>query len=384
MTLINKGFSAALSVALAAGASSPALAQDDFRLTEDGIVVGDDDSVEVSLGGRLHLDGYVIRQDGIETSGVDFRRLRPDLRINIANIVRFRVEREFTGTDSWRNLYAEVRPLDGLRIRGGQIIAPFGMEHTQSANRISFAERSLASGLAQDYGLGVQAAYVTDRFTVRIAYMGNAINGADYGEGISARATWLPVDSGDTRLHLGIAVDRRDYGAGDTQSFTASAGSKFAGSIFDTGVLTDLDSRTGIAGEVALLHGPVAIQGQYIEQRISRSLLPSASASGGYMQASWMITGEEQRYSRSSGLPSGPRIRKGDIGVELAGRFSWVDSNIAIPTATSASAADLAASLHLSPNYKLMLSGGQAWYGEDVLGNSLSQTTGVLRLVVAY
>ena len=97
-----------------------------------------------------------------------------------------------------------------------------------------------------------------------------------------------------------------------------------------------------------------------------------------------MATGEDYRYSRSGGLPSGPRIGDGKMGVELAARFGWANADFARDEGAKARAIDLSAGLHLNGNLKLMLSAGRAWFGKRETGDRQARTTGVLRMVAAF
>lgn len=370
---------------LSGSLASPAFAKDGLEIGENGIEASlGDGAVEIRLGGKIHLDGYAVDGQGGDTTRADFRRVRPDLRVRIADVLDIRVEREFTGSDAWRNLYAEIEPVEGFTLRGGQFNAPFGIEHLQSANTIPFAERSLSSALAQDYALGLQASYAADRFTVKAAYVGNAIGGSNAGQGVAARATWLPVEKGKTKVHLGLAFDLRDFDARDELRFSGRAGTRFADSVFQTDRLDDLKRRIGVSGEVAFLHGSFAAQAQYIRQWVDRDGKRPRTASAGHVQASWMVTGEEYRYSSSGGLPSGPRIEKGKMGVELAARYGWANTDFARDEGAKARAIDLSAGLHLNGNLKLMLSAGRAWFGKWDTGDRQARTTGVLRFVAAF
>lgn len=376
-----------LALLLATVTAMPAVAKDGVGIGKGGIEASlGDGAVAIRLGGKLHVDGYSVGGgdgDG-DSRGVAFRRVRPDLRIELGDMLTVRIEREFAGRDTWRNLYAEIEPVKGLTLRGGQFNAPFGIEHLQSANTIAFAERSLATALAQDYAKGVQIGYASDRFTVKAAYVGNAIGGSNAGTGAAARMTWLPIDKGKTTLHLGIAFDRRDFGANDELRFSGRAGTRFADPVFQTDRLGDLKHRTGVSGEVAVIHGPFAAQGQYVRQWIDRDGRRTRRAGAGHVQVSWMVTGEKYRYSASGGLPSGPRIEKGKLGVELAARFGWADADFARDESADARALDASIGLHLGDNLKLMLSGGRASFGRRETGDRQSRTTGVLRVIAAF
>lgn len=378
-------FASTVALMLSGALASPACAKDGDAAGGDIIEASlGDGAIEIRLGGKIHLDGYAVHGEIRDYTGADLRRLRPDLRIEIADALKIRIEREFTGSAAWRNLYAEIEPLEGFTLRGGQFNAPFGIEHLQSANTIPFAERSLATALAQDYAVGVQAGYAADRFTVKGAYVGNAIGGSNAGKGVAARVTWLPVDTGRTKVHLGLAIDLRDFAARDELRFSGRAGTRFADPVFQTNRLDELKGRTGVAVEAAILHGPFAAQAQSVRHWIGRDGKRTRKANAGHVQASWMVTGEAYRYSRSGGLPSGPRIEGGKMAVELAARFGWANAEFARDETDRARAIDLSAGLHLDGNFKIMLSAGGAWYGRRKTGDRQVRSSAVLRFIAAF
>ena len=94
--------------------------------------------------------------------------------------------------------------------------------------------------------------------------------------------------------------------------------------LVDSGTLTRVDriDRTGL--EALWIHGPWSLQGEYLRQKTTRDLgLPSYSADGGYVFASWLATGESRGYS--AGNVANPKP-KGTYGaLELLARYSRID-----------------------------------------------------------
>lgn len=346
----------------------PAQAQDALSLGEDGLEIElADGAIEIELGGKLQYDtyGFDLADESV-TSG-DFRRVRPDLRIRIADKVSVRAEWEFSGSQGWRNLYAQIEPLDGLTLRGGNFIVPFSMEDLQSSASVPFAERSLASAISPSYGLGGQLGYSGRRFTLKAGYFGQALDSVEnrapaIGEGIVARATWLALDNKNTKLHLGIGGEHRELSDNDSVRFSATAGTSFASPILRSRRFNGLTSRNSLNAEVGIIHRNFTFQGQYLTQWLDSDINAGARAKGGYLQAAWMPTGHQYRYSQGGGTISGPRLSKGKMpALELAARYSAITVREDGSPPLSAEAFDLSAGLHLTAYAKILLNGTLGW-----------------------
>ncbi|WP_284123979.1 OprO/OprP family phosphate-selective porin [Parerythrobacter aestuarii] len=377
----------ACAAALVFGQGS-ARADEGIDIGEDGIKLSlGDDTVEIDLGGKLMFDAYTFDDEVTDSTSGDFRRVRPDLRVKIADTVTMRAEWEFSGSKGWRNLYVQIEPTDGLTIRGGNFIVPFGMDDIQSSSRIPFAERSLVGAITPGFGLGGQIGYSGRRFTAKVGYFDDALDSEEgrspeRGKGVSGRITWLPMDKGKAKLHLGLGVESRSFDLSETVRYSATGGTTFAPRILRTARLDDLSSLKSLNAEIGFVSGPVAVQGQFVQQWIDRQTSANAKVSGGYVQASWMPTGESYRYSRGGGAISGPRIKNG-IAVEIAGRLSWIDATDPALGGVKARAVDVSAGVYLTSFAKILLSGTKA-RKSDALGLSQDLTTAVLRFQLAF
>ena len=366
----------------------PAHAEDDFSIGESGVALSlGDDALEIELGGKVQLDGYTYDLGLAGDTNADFRRVRPDLRVRIADVIRLRAEWEFSGSEGWRNLYAEVEPSDGVTLRGGNFSAPFSMEDMQGSAVIPFAERSLVATISPGFGLGGQVGYSTRRFTARVGWFDDALDSeegrsAEHGKGWVGRVTFLAIDTDDTKLHLGLAGESRSFDAAESLRYGATAGTTFAPGLLTTTRLTDVSSLDAVNAELGFIAGPLALQGQYVHQWIDQRTLPDTSISAGYVQAGWMLTGEGYRYARGGGTLSGPRIRD-DMAVELAARFSWLDAGDAPLGGEKAETLDATAALHLASWARIMLSGTKG-RKRDTLGGREKLTVGLVRLQLSF
>lgn len=368
--------------------SAPALADDGLSADGKGITLASGD-LELNLGGRLHLDGMTYGDDQWSGTEADVRRARVEFSARLGDVVRLRVEREFAGVDGWRNVWAGVRPAEGVEIRGGNLTVPFSMEELQSSNRIPFVERSFVSALTPGFGLGGSVHVSADNWTLSGGYFGDALDDADgrareRGKGFAARATVTPMRSQGHFLHLGAAFEHRTFGITETPRFAAGPGSNLAPDLMQTNGITDAAKLDNFGAELAYARGPLQFQAQYVGSRIARRAAPTLAYGAWYAQASWMITGETYGYSRSGGIPTGPQLRKGKGAVELAARYSRIDLDDPGLERGTGSALSLGATWHVTGNVRLMANYVHARREGSLIAPDTTANLGVARLQFAF
>lgn len=331
---LNRTLAAFAGASLAALAASPALAGND-----DGLDFGDegltytaaDGNLELTLGGRAHLDLIHYDDELTTDSFSEFRRARLELGVKIGDRLRLRVDREFTNGGGWRNVWAAFDVTDDLTLKGGNMIAPFSFEDLQSSNEMSFMERSLTNALAPGYGVGGQISYRADRWSVAGGWFGEAIDAdedgrpTDRGAGFTGRAVFRPLDSRSQKVHLGVGIDSRRYGANDVTSFGSGPEIGFAPSLLRTGPITGVDSQLSVGAEAAWVRRNLMVQAQYMHSAFDRNAGADFNFSGWYAQAGWAVTGERYNYSDGQGVLRGLEPRRGRPAVELVARVSQLD-----------------------------------------------------------
>lgn len=352
----------ALGTLLVCASSAPAMA-DDVKFDEHGVTLKQGD-VEINLGGRIHFDAAVFDDPATAVTGIsqaDFRRARLELSGKFGDVVRFRVDREFAGNSrGWRNVWLGISPTENIEVRGGNMMPPFSAEDLQSSNAMPFAERSLASNLAPGYGLGGMAGVNGKRWSAAAGWFTDALSGedgrsAERGQGVVGRVTVLPVSQGSTKLHLALAGEHRTFNPVDIFRLSADPGSNLAPSIMSSGSLTNLKDLTGWNAEAAFSHGSLLIQGQITGNTISRELAPNLHFNGQTVQASWLLTGGDYDYSRSSGIFTGADLKNGKFAVEIAARYSRLDLNDGAFDRGVGQAFTGGANLYFGKNLRLML-----------------------------
>lgn len=368
-------------------AASPAVAKDPVSFDSDGLTL-EAGPLELTLGGRLHLDAMKYDAGIINDDDVDVRRARLELSGNIDDVVRFRVDREFAGTDGWRNAWVSLRPTKSVEIRGGNFTIPFSLEEAQSSNIITFAERSPVSALAPGFGLGVAAKVAQNNWTISGGYFEDALDDADgrtkeRGHGYAGRATFAPIKSKSQFLHLGVAYENRSFKANEELRFSYGLGSNLAPNSITTNAIAAPSKLKSFGAEAAFAHKSVQLQGQYISTSVSRDLAPKLQYAAWYGQVSWMLTGQKYGYSEGSGAPSGPEIRKKG-GVELAARYGKLDLDDASLDQGKMTSMTLGATWYINRNLRLMANYVRSERRDTQVSGNQTANLGVARLQVAF
>jgi phosphate-selective porin OprO/OprP len=143
---------------------------------------------------------------------------------------------------------------------------------------------------------------------------------------LMSRTTFAPIARRRKVIHFGVSAEFRDMIDDSTYSISARPESGLAPPIVRTGGLADVDTMVGVGAEAAALFGPVLLQGEYRRAFLQREAgRPDPSFDGGYVQASWVVTGERRQYNRNAGLFEGVSPRSDWGAVELAVRASQID-----------------------------------------------------------
>lgn len=343
-----KPYRAALAVLAAATLSSPVHAGDDaaspssygaFSIAWDKAPTykSADGDHEVALTGRVYLEAGRVEDDDSAATGNDkqVRQGRVGLvgRYRPADI-RYKIEADFAGNDpDLKDAYVEW---DGIvTVRGGQFRTPNSLENQTSSRFTTFQERARfveAFGLARQVGgnVGINLANFTANFG---AFRGDVGTGKEQaGTTYAGRLTYGP-SIGPVQLHLGGSVRYRKRDTGQPiLRYRARAQSALSNRFVDTAAIGREDKFYGVEG--AAVWGPVALQGEYSWAKVD--LAPAAAGpsdptfSGGYMELSWYMTGEQRQYSPSKGRFSRTKVKhpvtEGGPGAwQLAYRFDHLD-----------------------------------------------------------
>lgn len=299
---------------------------------------------ELSLGGNLQYDAATFSGEGYAGAAMEdddaWRRQEIGLTLRRKGVYDFGATFDFQAK-TWNDvaLRLETKTLfgrDAGKLRIGQMKLPLGFEGNTGTRHVSMMEPSLPTqAFYQGRRSGIDWAFERERYIANVGYFFESdLQGNNPGTTAAARLAWTPRKAAGDVLHLGIAAaqerpDSEVNGLGVTVHPSVRWRAKPEATLtpyrlVDSGTLSRVDhiDRTGL--EALWIRGPWSLQGEYLRQKTTRELgLPSYSADGGYVLASWLVTGESRGYG--GGNVSNPKP-KGKYGaVELLARYSRID-----------------------------------------------------------
>jgi phosphate-selective porin len=323
-------------------------------------------------------DGSFFRRMRLRSDGVAYETMEYTMEIDFEQLNLITFDHAWVGVK-------EVPVLGTIRV--GQHKIPQGLEMMGSDYHLTFLERSsLADAFWTLFGQGIFNAntFFDQNVTYQTMFHRIQPNGfftSDFGNGdyaSSTRVTWTPYfeEEGRYLMHVGGSYQWRhaDLGAsilpGGTGNATAdtqrvvrfrarpelrdSTGITFPfgnnARFIDTGFLF-ADSVQTLGPEFLAIWGPASIQAEstwsYVDD--ARSVYGPAGTTttvspmfwGGYVQGSYILTGENRRYDRRFGTFDRPKVRENFFVTrtkdgalisapgawEVAYRYSHVDLN---------------------------------------------------------
>jgi len=305
--------------------------------TKGGLkVTSADNQFSMSVGGRIHFDGYAFDQDQVNTTGTtEFRRARLTLG-GTAWGWEYKMEQDFaagSNLDGLRDLYIAKQFGPG-KLTLGHFKPYRSMEELTSSNEILMMERPFASatglfsGRQFQQGVGYQVAGMNYSFGATAFNLRGAASPRTEGMGAAARATWAPIMSGTQTVHLGGWVSHENANEGSA-NLSASAG--YAGR---RGPSQTIATTTGASGEqvdafgleFAGQFGPMFFQSEYVDASFGQAIGPDQDVETYYVQGSWMLNGGQKVYKPATGVFGSPKV--GDVGLwELTARYDHIENS---------------------------------------------------------
>jgi phosphate-selective porin OprO/OprP len=262
--------------------------------------------------------------------------------------------------------YGGLRP---FTFEVGYLDVPLTLEEATSSNDLIFLERGAAGNIANNLLGGDRAAfsarYNDNRYWAGV-YLAGPLAGARHSGsngqqlGVVGRTAYQVLQTADYSLHVGADIGRifqpRANGSSSTSiDKTVTLSDRPELRVDPTTFLTTgaipADDATIFTAELAGGYGRLFGQAEYNHFIVDQSaagagLRPTLDFDGGYVLATWSLTGEQRKYIPAIGAysaitPAHPfSISTGGWGAfELAARYSIIDldSNVTpgIPQATT-------------------------------------------------
>lgn len=306
---------------------------------------GDEKAVTAKVGGRLHWDIARFDNDDRGTPVADDSDLRAawlDVSGKFYGL-GYKLEADFSGDEVIaRDVYV-TRKFKAGTLTVGQFKQFVTLDDRVSSNHIPLVERSyLGQALAPTYRLGAGWLSARDGYT-----LGGGVYSLESidvwqtkGKAAVVRGTYAPWREEGHVLHLGLSAAREDYdhpGADGASGLSVrvrpnglfSEANRVTLLSFNRGLDTTVDKYSL---ELAGVHGAFSYQGELGGARFEDGA-QTGRLSTGYLQATWMLTGEIRPYDANAGRFG--RIQPAARGGawELALRYDtisgrqWVDGS---------------------------------------------------------
>lgn len=363
---------ALMALALASGASAQ-----ETVATWKGAPQFTNDSLTFKVRGRVYMD--VVSQEVDREIGADFSsqvsRMRT-ARLGVEGTWNqnwaYKAEAAISsagGTTAWEDVVLEYKPNDFSSIMVGNF-KTVSLENISSSRYITFMERGPFNDII-DAGrvMNISAKMNGENWTIQAAVSGDSLNsgdpavvGNDGGSdqvGVNARATWAPVVTDTTTVHLGLWGRKRDRSDQAGFTYQVRNNTNYGARYVASGAIGDSDTMLGLEG--LLFQGPFSLQGEWVNIDIDRTNGLEQEANAYYLAASWFVTGERRNMDVKKGELGRTKILSpmtaGGFGAfELAARYDSADlTNITgVATAGEYTAWTLGATWYPFPYVRFM------------------------------
>lgn len=280
------------------------------------------DGVDYGVAALLQYDAARFHGEHAPRDREDWRRATVGLYARKAGAFDAVADYDFKAR-AWLDAFARVETPAGA-FRLGQFRTPVGLDDggTSSGGTV-FLERALPeAAVHQGRRLGLDwTRAVGARWLFNLGlYRGGDLAGLHEGRSLAGRAVFTPRNDARDLLHLGLAGSReeRDDRIARLRSKPEAALSERY--YVDSGALRDSRAIDRYGVEAIWRRGAWSLQAEWLAIAARRSGAGDGRAHGGYVQASWMLSGETKPYKR--GALANPRPQRRAGAVELAARWS--------------------------------------------------------------
>ena len=315
---------------------------------------------------RVQVDGAMYFENkNAMSNGFTFRRLTFALKSVLGKDWESEIDLDFAEQVSTKS-QIELRdafikytvPDMYLTFQAGHFKEPFGMERLNSSRLLTFLERSsITNALGLGRRFGFSARYWTEYAQVTAAVMGHEtgtrIDKGQRDEGFSTnlRLTVAPINEHGNNIHIGLSgsykiPDATSDLAPNTIEISSRTETYISNpKLLHSGDISDVNYYTRYGAELMGIFGSFYVQSEYLGTQIVRWYgKENVDLGGGYVTATWVVTGETRYYYVDEGEVGPIETPTHSWGaLELAARYSITDLN------------DLNAGIHGGKSNQLML-----------------------------
>tara|TARA_R110002096_G_scaffold309403_2_gene503936 strand:+ start:36280 stop:37464 length:1185 start_codon:yes stop_codon:yes gene_type:complete len=293
-----------------------------------------DGNYKMKMRGRIFTDwGTVSDNSGKVADTTEFRTARLGIEGVVMKDIKYKFEVDFAGGDAdIKDGYMEWA-LKPVSIAVGQYKVPVSLEEQTSSRYITFLERSSitdAFGFSRD--IGISANFAQNDFTLKAGvFQGNFSGNADMeGRTYAARATYAAkIENG--LVHVGASAFHRKNDQGVlTKRYRQRPHHHLSPTRYVNTGSFDAESDTFFGAELGAVFGPLSAQAEWgwMKSNAPTEVGMDANFSGGYVDVSYIITGESRGYKGGAFdriKVANPVFSGGPGAVQIAARYDVID-----------------------------------------------------------
>ncbi len=289
---------------------------------------------EMNVRGRLFVD-FAQATDKNNTMDVSASEIR-QARLGVGGVawkdVKYQVEVEFGGTGGAKLTDAYIQWSKPVSLKIGHFKPAVSLEENTSETNMSTQERaSFTDAFGFSRNVGIQASYGSNGFGLAVgAFRGKQSSTEDNEGSILATRAYYGAKEDALAYHFGASVRVRN-GGDRTFSYKQFAISHLTENFLSTGTIAQDDVFWGVEG--AVVYDVFSLQGEYGQLKadmIDPTVSDDPTFTGGYISASWFVTGEQRSYDASKGsfgsvTPKASVFEGGAGAWQLVGRYDFID-----------------------------------------------------------
>ena len=298
---------------------------------EEGLLLRSGE-LQIDVGGRLQFDvldadsdlQHVGLRSGIRRAGVN---VGVEWRRDYSLAASFAFE---SGGAALSGLSLNYDGLAPLRLKIGKLSGLVGMERRAGSGDLPLMERALSTALTSGSAWGASVGYAANGVSAEVAYFTDrgehdrARKGSP-GRGWAARAAYATAADLPVRIHAGVSAEFRTPDRDLFRVRQRPEADLVDSRLLDTSILRDAQGRRTLGVEAAVQTGPVTLLAEYLSTSVQRRVQQDAEFTGGYVQAGWVLTGQQRRYRDRAATLGGVRPVGSAGEVELVARYSRLD-----------------------------------------------------------
>jgi len=290
------------------------------------------------FGAQLSYDLAHIDEAENSYSVTDWRRVRVSHSGSFFDEKLFyELEYSFTGPNHYKDIYIgykdKIKPLDlKYRVKFGNIKIPFSLEGYSSSKNITFMERALTDGYADNRKLGgellLSKKIANNTLNLFTSVFSNSIDENIESEvdkpGQAIRITDTHKFRKQHLLSIGASFMNRDM-KGEDVKFNQASESKFIQEKYVSVRIKDVDKQQKGNFESLYIYNNYSLQGEYTIVKVLASK-DNYTFDAYYLEGSYFLIGKGRRYKTSNSTLGKIKPTK-ETALEFAFRYSYINLN---------------------------------------------------------